>query len=129
MLKCGFSLTRILSLCGRIRVSENPYCRIFYAVFLQKWSTVLTIFAKKIFIICVWQVSKYALVQHCWWLQLKATTQRRQNGTKDKDLRVLKSRFQAFFQQVLTGITAQKMKFSIKDFLSKCDQIRSFLRI
>lgn len=32
--------------------------------------------------------SKYALVQHCWWLQLKATTQRRQNGTKDKDLRV-----------------------------------------
>ena len=27
------------------------------------------------------------------------------------------------------GITAQKMKFSIKDFFSKCDQIRSFLRI
>ena len=25
--------------------------------------------------------------------------------------------------------TARKMKFSIKDFLSKCDQIRSFLRI
>ena len=25
--------------------------------------------------------------------------------------------------------TAQKMKFSIKEFLSKCDQIRSFLRI
>ena len=25
--------------------------------------------------------------------------------------------------------TAQKMKFSIKDFCSKCDQIRSFLRI
>ena len=25
--------------------------------------------------------------------------------------------------------TAQKMKFSIKDFLSKCDQIHSFLRI
>ena len=25
--------------------------------------------------------------------------------------------------------TAQKMKFSIKDFSSKCDQIRSFLRI
>ena len=24
---------------------------------------------------------------------------------------------------------AQKMKFSIKDFFSKCDQIRSFLRI
>ena len=26
------------------------------------------------------------------------------------------------------NITAQKMKFSIKDFSSKCDQIRSFLR-
>ena len=25
--------------------------------------------------------------------------------------------------------TAQKLKFSIKDFFSKCDQIRSFLRI
>ena len=25
--------------------------------------------------------------------------------------------------------TAKKMKFSIKDFFSKCDQIRSFLRI
>ena len=25
--------------------------------------------------------------------------------------------------------TEQKMKFSIKDFFSKCDQIRSFLRI
>ena len=27
------------------------------------------------------------------------------------------------------AITAQKMKFSIKDFFSKCDQSRSFLRI
>ena len=26
-------------------------------------------------------------------------------------------------------ITAQKMKFSIKNYFSKCDQIRSFLRI
>ena len=30
---------------------------------------------------------------------------------------------------VLEGLTAQKMKFSIKDFFSKCDQIHSFLRI
>ena len=29
----------------------------------------------------------------------------------------------------MTTRTAQKMKFSIKDFFSKCDQIRSFLRI
>ena len=28
-----------------------------------------------------------------------------------------------------TGSTAQKMKYSIKDFFSKCDQIRSFLQI
>ena len=27
------------------------------------------------------------------------------------------------------GHTAQKIKFSIKDFFSKCDQIRSFLQI
>ena len=26
-------------------------------------------------------------------------------------------------------ITAQKMKFAIKGFFSKCDQVRSFLRI
>ena len=29
----------------------------------------------------------------------------------------------------MKSYTAQKMKFSIKNFLSKCDQIRSFLRI
>ena len=28
-----------------------------------------------------------------------------------------------------TPRTAQKMKFSIKDFFSKCDQVRSFMRI
>ena len=28
-----------------------------------------------------------------------------------------------------TTPTTQKMKFSIKDFFSKCDQIRSFMRI
>ena len=27
------------------------------------------------------------------------------------------------------NVTAEKMKFSIKDFFSKCDQIRSFLRV
>ena len=29
----------------------------------------------------------------------------------------------------MSTITAQKMKFSIKDFFSKCDQIHSLLRI
>ena len=40
---------------------------------------------------------------------------------------------QLFHQSKLLTVfvtnTAQKMKFSIKDFFSKCDQIRSFLRI
>ena len=31
--------------------------------------------------------------------------------------------------QIITKLAAQKMKFSIKDFFSKCDQTRSFLRI
>ena len=35
-----------------------------------------------------------------------------------------------FFLEIITTTpTAQKMKFSIKDFFSKCDQIRSFLRL
>ena len=35
-----------------------------------------------------------------------------------------------FYYLLRTGIyTTQKKKFSIKDFFSKCDQIRSFLRI
>ena len=29
----------------------------------------------------------------------------------------------------MTAFTAQKMKFSIKDYFSKCEQIRSFLWI
>ena len=33
-----------------------------------------------------------------------------------------------FLMQNITN-TAQKMKFSIKDFFSKCNQIQSFLRI
>ena len=30
---------------------------------------------------------------------------------------------------LVADVTAQKMKFSIKDFSGKCDQIRSFLQI
>ena len=33
------------------------------------------------------------------------------------------------FDAEVMNYTAQKMKFSIKDFLSKCDQISGFLRI
>ena len=33
------------------------------------------------------------------------------------------------FAKFFTEHTAQKMKFSIKDLFSKCDQIRSFLRV
>ena len=34
-----------------------------------------------------------------------------------------------FSEAATGGITARKMKFSIKDFFSKCDQIRISLRI
>ena len=34
-----------------------------------------------------------------------------------------------FHNEAALSNTAQKMKFSIKDFFSRCDQIRSFLRI
>ena len=34
-----------------------------------------------------------------------------------------------FFSPFCLDCTAQKMKFSIKDFFSKCEQICSFLRI
>ena len=37
--------------------------------------------------------------------------------------------FSRFWNNKLSFYTAQKMKFFIKDFLSKCDQIRSFFRI
>ena len=33
------------------------------------------------------------------------------------------------FLNIFSDITAQKLKFSIKDFLRKCDQIRSILQI
>ena len=39
------------------------------------------------------------------------------------------SRSSVRFSRVGSGDHTQKMKFSIKDFFSKCDQIRSFLRI
>ena len=45
---------------------------------------------------------------------------------------ILQIRLHTFFKNSrdnLTQCTAQKMKFSIKDYFSKCDQIRSFLRI
>ena len=45
-----------------------------------------------------------------------------------ENLRLNDNSISSLFQNNKTG-TAQKMKFSIKDFFSKCDQIRSFLRI
>ena len=44
---------------------------------------------------------------------------------------IYRSIFNCFQKNKLftSSTTAQKMKFSIEDFLSKCDQIRSFLRI
>ena len=37
--------------------------------------------------------------------------------------------FSVFLHSVHIRYTAQKIKFSMKDFFSKCDQVRSFLRI
>ena len=47
---------------------------------------------------------------------------------------VFSCKFAAYFQKtffkiILKGLAAQKMKFSIKDFFSKWDQIRRKLRI
>ena len=39
------------------------------------------------------------------------------------------SHFDALTNQIEATSTAQKMKFSIKDFFSKCDQIRRKMRI
>ena len=50
-------------------------------------------------------------------------------------MRTLSSKFKQYFEGVDLNlsscpvITAQKMKFSIKDFSRKCDQIRRKLRI
>ena len=55
---------------------------------------------------------------------------------RKKDLVVNRAKATTFGEKSLTTLapgdvsdTARKMKFSIKDFFSKCDQIRSFLRI
>ena len=44
-------------------------------------------------------------------------------------LQWLLCKFNCNFLSPFSAATAQKMKFSIKDFFSKCNQIRSFLRI
>ena len=44
-------------------------------------------------------------------------------------LNYLKWLFETNLLLLYATYTAQKIKFSVKDFLSKCDQIRSFLRI
>ena len=48
-----------------------------------------------------------------------------------KKIRFYKKKYHLFLLDFLKEyyITAQKIKFSIKDFFSECDQIRSFLRI
>ena len=55
-------------------------------------------------------------------------------GTIQKETLAIASFFFSKLQEDIVGVgvgdhTAQKMKFSIKDFFSKCDQIRSFLWI
>ena len=46
------------------------------------------------------------------------------------DRNVVKSKsMTSLWIHIFTHVTSQKMNFSIKDFFSQCDQIRSFLRI
>ena len=52
------------------------------------------------------------------------------NFQKSEDIRSLEILYKFSYLSYGTTIhTAQKMKFSIKDFFTKCDQIRSFLRV
>ena len=44
-------------------------------------------------------------------------------------LNIISSYLLISWPQPLVANTAQKMRFYIKDFFSKCDQTRSFLRI
>ena len=57
--------------------------------------------------------------------QINITYQKSGNCQKENKHQVMEWKY------VVSGVihTAQKMKFSIKNFFSKCDQIRSFLRI
>ena len=56
----------------------------------------------------------------CWWFQMN----RMYNRNVRKVLKVLLV-FESFQGRILVRTnTAQKMKFSIKDFFSECDQIR-----
>ena len=51
------------------------------------------------------------------------------HNSRSSLLNYLKWLFETNLLLLYATYTAQKIKFSIKDFLSKCDQIRSFLRI
>ena len=74
--------------------------------FLKTLTLILDIFT-------LWFSTKYAFQSMC----LRWTV----SNTQDHQ------RYCCFFSYLT--FTAQKMKFSIKNFVSKCDQIRSFLRI
>ena len=100
MREYGFSVTRILPYKDKIVDFENLYSRIFYAVSVD--------------------IAMLLRMYH---------SEPRPYITK-----VCLSNQDRYGKKLLTGhsfqsYTAQKMKFSIKNFFSKCDQIRSFLRI
>ena len=64
------------------------------------------------------------------WVQLELQNLNLELLQKGLAIWMLSWRYQKFLEQFLFKIsTAQKIKFSIIDFSSKCDQVRNFLRI
>ena len=95
---------------------RNPLFGIFYVVYLllKHW-----FFTK----IGVWPQNnrKKTLFGNFWILFFRFS-----NG---KEIMELERSISDFVKYIWGGYTAQKMKFSIKNSFSKCDRIRSFLRI
>ena len=70
-------------------------------------------------------ISKAWLIANYWRFQLFNSLSA--NPTKCSN--TLKHTHNQFVFTIKAKLTTQKMKFSVKDFFSKCDQIRSFLQI
>ena len=73
-----------------------------------------------------------SITEGCFWLLPHQTTNLASLNYMQKLLKTFK-RCPGLFLSILHTLNsrsnAQKMKFSIKDFFNKCDQMRSFLRI
>ena len=73
---------------------------------------------------------KKAALQSCYFIKKETPTQVFSCEHRKIFYRTSPVAASALFSvNQIAEITAQKMKFSIKDFFSKCNQVRSFLRI